>query len=711
MGERSDVSDANPGPVGLAVKLPFATTAEFITKYGVNLTRGGIYLRSKVVKPVGTAVTIDLKLSSGERILYASAVVHFTTGQGGQGVTGMGLRFLTLDAASQKFLKKEVSALPHADSPNPPLPINVGPAVFAPEAVSPVIPEAPAAGEGSALDAGAQVQGPAFESSKVPPSRSGPIVGIDLGTTNSCVAHVKNGKPSVLSSREGYSTVPSILALNSRGKLVIGHPAKGQMLTNPRSTVYGAKRMVGRSFDSPVVQKIKDKFAYEVTRGEQGDAAVRLGGRVYSLQEVSALLLREVKEIAENQLGQPVCRAVITVPAYYTDPQRQAVREAGRLAGLYVERILNEPTAAALVYGYGKKLRQRVLVYDLGGGTFDASVLQLTDDIYEVLSTGGDTFLGGLDFDNAIVEELLRDFKEKTGKEFQGDRVAMQRITDAAERAKCALSERSAVRIQVPFVTVADGKALDLDYTLNREKLMELTDSLIDRTLETCQEVLLAKGLSPRDIDEVILVGGQSRYPRVHEKMTTFFGKTPSKSVHPDEAVALGAALLAYSLERAEGVTLIDVLPMSVGVGLPGGRFKPVLDRNLPLPAQKQYVISTSRDNQTELEVAIFQGDSDRAEANEHLSTLKLQNLPKGPKGSVKIEVTFAASSEGLVKVVARESSTGREVATTLSTNERPEAVPAKMAENSGSAPQSPPPEPAPAPRRTGLLDWLKRMF
>jgi molecular chaperone DnaK len=447
-----------------------------------------------------------------------------------------------------------------------------------------------------------------------------------------------------------------------------------------------------------VVERIKDRFHYEIVAGANSDAGVKLGEHVYTLQQLSALILREVREVAQNQLGQPVSRAVITVPAYYNDNQRQAVREAGTLAGLYVERILNEPTAAALAYGYGRKLNQRVLVYDLGGGTFDASVLELNDNVYEVISTGGDTFLGGLDFDNAIVAHLLEEFQKQTGQPFQGDRVALQRINDAAERAKCALSERSEMRVHVAFVTMIDGKPYDLDYTLTRQKLIELSEGLVDRTVQVCDEVLKAKGLGPKDIDEVILVGGQSRFPLVHEKITKFFGKPPSKGVHPDEAVALGAALLAHSLGQLEGVVLIDVLPMAIGVGLPGGRFKPVLERNVSLPSTKTYTLSTHRDGQTELELTVFQGDSDRAAQNEFLGTLKLAGLPKLARGAVQVTVTFEVNNESLLKVTAREATTGREVTSTFSTKDTPESARARLAQLEAEGPRTPAAAPVPTP-------------
>ena len=848
------MTDSNQGPIGLAVKLPFATPEEFLAKYGANVTRGGIYLRSKTVKPPGTAVTLDLKLSTGARIIYASAVVHFVTGQQGQGIPGMGLRFLTLDPETKRFLDSALAHLPHAQSSEPPVPLGVGapdytvlpqlasvpsgaspgealapepwaagPTPVPPRTVTPApIPQAPApppapprtvtpaplpqaavpppapprtvtpapvpqvpapqpapapASAPPALPAEASPtagpqepvappaaapptppeqaapppapasqtptrpsgsfvpvvsatasgvpNAPPFEPPKEEPKREGPVIGIDLGTTNSCAAYVRNGKPEVLRSREGHNTVPSILALNTRGKMVIGHPAKGQMLTNPRQTVYGAKRLVGRAYESPIVQHIKDRFHYEVAPGDSGEAAVKLGNRVFSLQQISALILREVREVAQNQLAQPVSRAVITVPAYYNDNQRQAVREAGQLAGLYVERILNEPTAAALAYGYGRKLKQRILVYDLGGGTFDASVLELHDTVYEVISTGGDTFLGGIDFDNAIVEYLLEEFQKQTGKAFQGDRVAMQRIHDAAERAKCALSERTDMRIHVAFVTMIDNTPYDLDVTLTRKKLTELTEKLVDRTIEVCGEVLEAKGLTPKDIQEVVLVGGQSRFPLVHEKITKYFGKPPTKNVHPDEAVALGAALLAHSLGQKEGVTLIDVLPMAIGVGLPGGRFKAVMERNAALPASKAYTLTTHRDNQAELEVSIFQGESNRVAENEFLGTLKLSGLPHRPRGEVQVTITFEVNNESLLKVTAKENSTGREISSTFSTRDTPEAVSARLAQEKeprssgalaaaakGAPGAAPPGEAAPPPaKKTGMVGWLKGLF
>jgi molecular chaperone DnaK len=497
---------------------------------------------------------------------------------------------------------------------------------------------------------------------------------------------VREGRPYVIPSREGYNTVPSIVALNARNRIVVGHLARAQLLTNPRATVYGAKRLVGRPFESDVVQEIRSKFAYEIVADPNGLAAVRLGPETLSLEQVSALILREVKEVAQNHLGEEVNRAVITVPAYYNERQRAAVRLAGALAGLHVERILNEPTAAALAYAFGRHVNQRVMVYDLGGGTFDASVLELSDNVYEVVSTGGDTFLGGVDFDNRIMDRLLALWREQTGRDFDGDRVALSRLVDAAERAKCALSERADFPVQLPFLAMKDGQPVSFDAHLGRDEVVQLVEPLVDRTLAVCREVLAARNLAPGDLDEVLLVGGQSRMPLVHEKVGAFFGRPPSRAVHPDEAVAVGAALLAYSLGSAEGVVLIDVLPMSIGIGLPGGRVKTIIERNTPLPARKQYGLATSRDGQTEFELVVYQGEGDTAAEREYLGTLRLTGLPPGPRGMLKIAVTFELGAECLLTVTARELNTGRQVQTVLSPKEGPNAARRRLEQADPSA-------------------------
>ena len=538
--------------------------------------------------------------------------------------------------------------------------------------------------------------------------RKGPIIGIDLGTTNSCAAVVKDGKAFIIPSREGYNTIPSVVAVSDKGKLLVGHPARGQMLINPKNTVYGAKRLVGRQFKSPVVNDLLGRFAYEITAGPRGEAAVKLAGQVYSLQKISSLLLGEVKDLAQQWLGCEVGRAVITVPAYYNDNQRQAVRAAGALAGFDVERIVNEPTAAAIAFAHGRKLEQRVLVYDLGGGTFDTSVLELHGNVYEVISTGGDTFLGGVDFDKAVINELLARFKQKHGVEFQGDRVAYQRIGDAAERAKISLSERLTTPVNVPFVTLVDDKPCDIDTTLTRAELEKLTEGLIDRTLRVCDDVLTNCGLKISDIGELLLVGGQSRMPLVREKIRSFFGREASRAVHPDEAVALGAAWLADSIQSGEigGIVLVDVLPMSIGVGLPGGRFKKVVERNTSLPHKKTYSIWTSEDGQKTLEIPIFQGEGARAQENEYLGTLVVPDLPPGTKGNVVFDIIFSISAESILTVTAEERGTARTVTATFSTQDTPDAVRRRL---SGEAGEEPPRlDEDDKGKRPG---WVKRLF
>ena len=539
-------------------------------------------------------------------------------------------------------------------------------------------------------------------------ARKGPIIGIDLGTTNSCAAVVKDGKAFIIPSREGYNTIPSVVAVSDKGKLLVGHPARGQMLINPKNTVYGAKRLVGRQFKSPVVNDLVGRFAYEIASGPRGEAAVKLGGQIYSLQKISSLILNEVKDIAQQWLGCEVGRAVITVPAYYNDNQRQAVRAAGALAGFEVERIVNEPTAAAIAFAHGRKLEARVLVYDLGGGTFDTSVLELHGNVYEVISTGGDTFLGGVDFDRALVDELLARFKQKHGVDFQGERVAWQRIADAAERAKISLSERLTTQVNVPFVTLLGDKPADIDTTVTRSELEKLTEGLIDRTLRVCDDVLTNCGLKISDIGELLLVGGQSRMPLVREKIRAFFGREASRAVHPDEAVALGAALLADSIQSGDigGMVLVDVLPMSIGVGLPGGRFKKVVERNTSLPHKKTYSIWTSEDHQKTLEIPIFQGEGGRAQENEYLGTLVVPDLPPGTKGNVVFDIVFSISAESILTVTAEERGTARTVTATFSTQDTPDAVRRRLAGDGGEEP--PRLDDDDKDKRGG---WVKRLF
>jgi molecular chaperone DnaK len=731
-------------PAELRIRLGYGSIDEFIERYALNISRGGIFVRTLEPRPAGTEVTLDVTLGTGEHVIRGRGAIVWTTPPSAPGERarepGMGIRFVSLDAESRALVDLVVATRgaegSSDDPPRPPdevedldfdvaaedVPLEPEPAAspaapppaVAPAAVSPVRPPAAAASTGPAPPAA-----PPPAARAAPPRPAGPatagkgtVVGIDLGTTNSCVAVVRGGRAEVLVSRQGHRTLPSVVAFDAQGRLLVGHPAKAQMVVNPRNTVYGSKRLVGRPFASPTVQACRDRFHYEIVPGEGGEAAVRFAGRDFSLQQVAALVLKEMRDTAGIALDAPVGRAVVTVPAYYNDHQRNAVREAGRLAGLDVERIVNEPTAAALAFGYGRGLDKRVLVYDLGGGTFDASVLEIQGDVYEVVSTGGDTFLGGVDFDAQLVDHLAYAFLETNGFPPPEDRVVWQRIRDAAEETKVTLSSRESAVAHVPYLCRSPaGKDVDLRVEVARGELEALTGRLVERTLEVCLEVLSARNLAVGDVDEVLLVGGQSRMPLVWQRIRETFGRDPNKSVHPDEAVAIGAALLGDSAGRIDSVVLIDVLAMGIGVGLPGGRMAPVLARNAKLPARKSYELATTRDGQTELELQVFQGDSPRAAECEYLGTVRVQDLPPGPRGSVKVSIDFAMGAEGILAVTARNLATGQVTESQLKTLDTPETlrrkldIPETRAAPRGARPIEPSPPPAGA--KKGLFGRL----
>jgi molecular chaperone DnaK len=485
------------------------------------------------------------------------------------------------------------------------------------------------------------------------------IMGIDLGTTFSCVAIVQDDFPKVIPSRKGLRTTPSIVAVDDKGRLLVGEDARKQLLINPTNTIYGAKRFIGRHFYSDEVAILSRYFSYQVQPlGEMQIGAV-IGDRTFSLQQVSAMILNDLRKNVCEYLKENVDQAVVSVPAYYTENQREAVRQAGKIAGIDVVRIINEPTAASLAYGLNRQLDTRILVYDLGGGTFDASVLELFEDVFKVLATGGDTFLGGVDFDERVVEYILSEYERKEGQILQCDSVITQRLKDAAERAKIDLSTKNVTTIDLPYITISGGQFKDFRCDLDREQLDELTRDLVERTIEVCIEVIDAADMTPEDIDSVILVGGQTRMPLVIDQTSGFFGKAPTKGVHPDEVVACGAALMADSLGKERTVRLIDVLPMSIGGRQPNGGFKVLFPANSTLPAEAEIGVATTRDGQDAIEVFIYQGESPRAAENEFLGAFVITGFPKAKAGQTRLVVNLALSQESILDVTARSLSTG----------------------------------------------------
>lgn len=702
--------------VSIKIRLKYQDLGTFQQRFSPFIGPYGMFLPMRQLRPIQTPLLFEIFLANGDRIFHGEGTVIATYPPNQFTTPGIGVRFTALDTPSHQFLnrlKQQKSSLSELVPKLDPAPI----ATIATE-------ESQAAEPSPKLQAEAEKRNlPLFYGKESDIPNSGPIIGIDLGTTNSCCAIVENTRPRVIPSRYGYNTIPSIVAYDERKNLLVGHPGKSQMLLNPHNTVYGSKRLVGRKYHSPIVQIIKNRFHYDIVESGGGDAGVEIAGQGFSLQEISALILAEIREIAQGYLQQPVYRAVISVPAYYNDNQRQAVRFAGLLAGLRVERIVNEPTAAALAYGFGRGLEQRLLVYDLGGGTFDASLLHIHHDIYEVLSTGGNTFLGGVDFDNRLIDFVLKQFEQEHQIDLRDDAVKMQRVKDAVEKMKCDLSTEVKADLVVPYIAVKDGKPIDIRQTIRREQLEQLTGDLVEETIRVCEEVLKAQGFNAQELDEVILVGGQTRMPLIHKRLEEHFGKPPHRNIHPDEAVALGTALLAYSFGRSDQLRLIDVLAMSIGVGLPGGRFKPIVQRNTKLPFQKNYTIATTRDNQTELDIVIFQGESSHVRENEYLGTLSLKNIQPAPKGTSRFEIRFHLNNECILTVTAINVQTGERQEVVLSTKHTPEELNQKLdipntanTEDEPSLEQhmysaSNPNQMPSTQKRGGLLGWIKNLF
>ncbi len=493
------------------------------------------------------------------------------------------------------------------------------------------------------------------------------IIGIDLGTTNSAMAYMEGGRPKMIPSAQGSNLVPSVVAVTSEGERLVGEPAKRQAILNPENTIFAVKRLIGRRWEDPEVQRDKELMPYKIRKSKTGGVEVKMGDKWYTPQEISAMVLQKLKQDAEAYFGKPVKYAVITVPAYFDDSQRQATKDAGRIAGFEVKRILNEPTAAALAYGLDKKKEGKIAVFDLGGGTFDISILDVGDGVFEVLSTNGDTHLGGEDFDQRIIDLLIKDFKKKEGIDLSEDRAALQRLKEAAEKAKIELSQAQETTINIPYITATKEGPKHLTYKLTRAELEKITADLIERLEEPCRKALEDAKLSPEDIDDVILVGGMTRMPAVKQKVKEIFGKEPKQDLNPDEVVAMGAAVQAGVLTgEVTDITLLDVTPLSLGVEVLGGMVEVMIPRNTTIPTEKKKIFTTAVDNQPAVEVHVVQGERPMAKDNKSLGRFILDGIPPAPRGVPKIEVTFAIDANGILNVSAKDLATGKQQKITI---------------------------------------------
>ncbi len=670
-------TSAAAGPKKVLLRTPCASLPEFVKRYGKTLGAQIFMVPKPDLYAPGTLVDLEVRLKDGQVAFRADGRVE--AGQAGAAETPV--RLLSMDQESLDRFRQMAKGRPAKKQAAPSEARRADTLLDSLKKIK-LVSETTSESINKDPDNTASVKGV--------------VLGIDLGTTNSCCSLVKNGKPFIVPSRKGHNTIPSIVALDPMGELLVGDAARAQMEINPSRTVYGSKRLVGRPFESPIVNQVRDRFHYEIVAGKGGQAAVKIDEKVISLEQVSSYILTEIRDVAQDYLGKVIMRAVITVPAFYNENQRSAVRRAGQLAGLRVERILNEPTAAALSYGYRKEKKRLVLVYDLGGGTFDASLMRLEGNSFQVLATGGDTFLGGVDFDTQLTDHVLIEFQLQLGKMPKMERVALLRTLQGAENAKRQLSARQETEIRLPFIGFVDDKPVDLQVKVTRDTLDKLGIPMIERTLNVCDEVLAQAGKRPADIDDILLVGGQTRMPLIWMMLEDHFGKTPLKGVHPDESVAVGAALLAASLDSDEDLVLSDVLPMSIGLGVPGSDFIPLLKAGTAVPISRIFALPTHSEGQTKMLVPVYQGDSAQVDENEYLGTIIIRGIPPGPVGSRSIEIAFSLNSECSLSVSASDSEAGPLSEVIMTTQDTPATVRKKL--GLGPAPARPvkkPPKPA----------------
>lgn len=643
----------------LVLRTPCETVAQVVERNHSYWQEGLFVLPKPQLFAVGTTIELEMHLRDGRPVLRGRAQVQEPLADR----PGTPLRFIALDNASRGLLRQMQER-----GQNPVAAVTSG--GLQRQVLTRMLEQ---------MELVDEKFGDPVEDATSGRAPKGLVLGIDLGTTNSCCAFVKDGKPFVIPSRRGHRTIPSVVAVDPTGQVVVGHAAKAQMEINPAKTVYGSKRLVGRPYDSPIVQQVRDRFHYQIVAAPDGRAAVKIDDQVLSLEKVASLILNEIRDVAQDYLGKVVMRAVITVPAYYNENQRSAVRAAGRLAGLHVERILNEPTAAALAYGYQRRKDQKLLVYDLGGGTFDATVMQIQGNRFEVLATGGDTFLGGVDFDTQLMDHLIIEFQLKLGKLPHMERVALLRAMQGAEFAKCTLSSREQYQVRLPYIGTVDDQPVDLDVSVGREQLEQLVEPLIDRTMNVCEQVLNRAEVSKAELDAILLVGGQTRMPLIWKKIAQRFGKQPLKGVHPDESVAVGAALLADSIDSLDAVVLSDVLPMTIGVGVPGGKFYPLIESGVRVPVSRTYAVHTFLDNQRELLLPVYQGESELVDENEYLGTVHVRGIPPGPPGSRIIDLAFSLSPECLLTVKASDRQAGELTEVLMTTRDTPSSLRQKL--------------------------------